>query len=170
MHSARVEAYVVRRVDPLDGPLAVALGAAHQLQVLDQPAAGGERELLRALEAAAVQLLLAEQPLQVLLGVLHAEAALARLRERDLAQLHHFGQLRVLGRLQLRGEQALLRALLADERLERREVLVVLELAHADGAHLARARVGAEGQELSQGSWSGLGPGFAPTGGAPCCR
>ena len=67
MHRARVEAYVVRRVDPLDGPLAVALGAAHQLQVLEQPAAGGERELLRALEAAAVQLLLAEQPLQVLL-------------------------------------------------------------------------------------------------------
>ena len=142
VHRTRVEPHMVRRVDPLDGPLAVALGAAHELQVLDEAAAGGERKLLRALEAAAVQLRLAQQTLKVLLGVLGAEATLARLRERHLAQLHHLGELRVLGRLQLGGEQALLGALLTHERLERREVLVVFELTHADGAHLVRARVG----------------------------
>eukprot|EP00964_Phaeocystis_antarctica_P028721 scaffold16213_cov58-Phaeocystis_antarctica.AAC.2 len=118
-HRPRVETHVVRRVDPLDGPLAVALGAAHELQVLDEAAAGRERQLLRALEAAAVQLRLAEEALQVLLRILGAEAALARLRERHLAQLHHLGELRHLGRLQLGGQQALLGALLADEGLER---------------------------------------------------
>ena len=133
---ARVEPHELRRVDPLASPLAVRLlsAAGHQLQVPDQPAARAERELVRAVEAAAVQLRRAEQPLQVLLRVLNAERALGRRAARHLAHLHQLAQLRLFGRLQLGGQHALLGTLLAHERLERREVLVVLELRHPDGA------------------------------------
>ena len=129
-HRAAVEPHELRGLDPLQRPLAVRVGVGEHVEVLEQPARRADREELRALEGAAVELLLAEEAAQVLLVVLRRERALLAVDVRHLAQLQHLGELLPLAVAEVGRQHALLRRLLAHERLERREVLVVLKLEH----------------------------------------
>ena len=131
-HRAAVEPHELRGLDPLQRPLAVRVGVGEHVEVLEQPARRADREELRALEGAAVELLLAEEAAQVLLVVLRRERALLAVDVRHLAQLQHLGELLPLAVAEVGRQHALLRRLLAHERLERREVLVVLKLGAPD--------------------------------------